>query len=160
MTKEVKELTSKADDMNEADAVLIADVIGEVVSLEDSLNEVIISQHALQIQNYLPFYRYITEYTANNDVKLKVIKFVLIQLIYWVIFSDVPLHANVTMGISSNRVLDNSPQSFSPQITGQQTQGTEQNNLNYSIWGSPLCYLFCFSFSPKYVSFFKKLFAC
>jgi len=98
VTKEVKELTSKADDMNEADAVLIADVIGEVVSLVDSLNEVI-SQHALQIQNYLPFNRYITEYTANNDVKLKVIKFVLIQLIYWVIFSDVPLHANVTMGI-------------------------------------------------------------
>lgn len=26
--------------MNEADAVLIADVIGDVVSLEDSLNEV------------------------------------------------------------------------------------------------------------------------
>lgn len=69
----MKELTSKADDMNEADAVLIADVIGEVVSLEDSLNEVIISQHALQIQNYLPFNRYITEYTANNDVKLKVL---------------------------------------------------------------------------------------
>lgn len=56
----MKELTSKADDMNEADAVLIADVIGEVVSLVDSLNEVIISQHALQIQNYLPFNRYIT----------------------------------------------------------------------------------------------------
>ena len=55
----MKELTSQADDMNEADAVLIADVIGEVVSLEDSLNEVIISQHALQIQGYLPFNIYI-----------------------------------------------------------------------------------------------------
>ena len=36
--------------MNEADAVLIADVIFDVVSLEDSLNEVINSQHALHIQ--------------------------------------------------------------------------------------------------------------
>ena len=46
----MKNLTSQADDMNEADAVLIADVIVDVVSLEDSLNEVIISQHALHIQ--------------------------------------------------------------------------------------------------------------
>ena len=37
----MKDLTSKADDMNEADAVLIADVIGNVVLLGDSLNEVI-----------------------------------------------------------------------------------------------------------------------
>ena len=37
----MKDLTSEADDMNEADAVLIADVIGNVVLLEDSLNEVI-----------------------------------------------------------------------------------------------------------------------
>lgn len=37
----MKDLTSVPDDMNEADAVLIADVIGNVVLLEDSLNEVI-----------------------------------------------------------------------------------------------------------------------
>lgn len=37
----MKDLTSEADDMNEADAVLIADVIGNVVLLGDSLNEVI-----------------------------------------------------------------------------------------------------------------------
>lgn len=40
VTKEVKVLTSDPDDMNEADAVLIADVIDSVVLLEDSLNEV------------------------------------------------------------------------------------------------------------------------
>lgn len=40
VTKDVKNLTSEPDDMNEADAVLIADVIGNVVSLDDSLNEV------------------------------------------------------------------------------------------------------------------------
>lgn len=37
----MRELTSQPDDMNEADAVLIADVITGVVSLEDALNEVI-----------------------------------------------------------------------------------------------------------------------
>ena len=36
----MKNLTSQADDMNEADAELIADVIVDVVTLEDSLNEV------------------------------------------------------------------------------------------------------------------------
>lgn len=41
VTKEVRDLTSQPDDMNEADAVLIADVITGVVSLEDALNEVI-----------------------------------------------------------------------------------------------------------------------
>ena len=46
VTKEVKDLTSQSDDMNEADAILIADVIGDVVSLEDSLNEVISSRSA------------------------------------------------------------------------------------------------------------------
>ena len=40
VTKEVKVLTSDPDDMNEADAVLIADVIDSVVLLDDSLNEV------------------------------------------------------------------------------------------------------------------------
>lgn len=40
VTKDVKNLTSEPDDMNEADAVLIADVIGNVVTLDDSLNEV------------------------------------------------------------------------------------------------------------------------
>ena len=40
VTKDVKNLTSEPDDMNEADAVLIADVIGSVVLLADSLNEV------------------------------------------------------------------------------------------------------------------------
>ncbi|XP_078355587.1 adhesion G-protein coupled receptor G6-like [Oculina patagonica] len=39
VTKEVKNLTSDPDDMNEADAVLIADVIENVVLLDDSLNE-------------------------------------------------------------------------------------------------------------------------
>ena len=37
----MKDLTAEADDMNEADAVLIADFIGNVVFLGDSLNEVI-----------------------------------------------------------------------------------------------------------------------
>ena len=37
----MKNLTSKPDDMNEADAVLIADVIENIVSLDDSLNEVL-----------------------------------------------------------------------------------------------------------------------
>lgn len=41
VTKEVRDLTSQPDGMNEADAVLIADVITGVVSLEDALNEVI-----------------------------------------------------------------------------------------------------------------------
>ena len=41
VTKEVRDLTSQPEDMNEADAVLIADVITGVVSLEDALNEVI-----------------------------------------------------------------------------------------------------------------------
>ncbi|XP_068758664.1 LOW QUALITY PROTEIN: adhesion G-protein coupled receptor G6-like [Montipora capricornis] len=39
ITKEVRVLTSQPDDMNEADAVLIAEVITDIVSLEDSLNE-------------------------------------------------------------------------------------------------------------------------
>lgn len=39
VTKEVKVLTSEPDDMNEADAVLIADVIDSIVLLDDSLNE-------------------------------------------------------------------------------------------------------------------------
>ena len=36
----MKVLTSEPDDMNEADAVLIADVIDSIVLLDDSLNEV------------------------------------------------------------------------------------------------------------------------